>query len=235
MLQAISRLIASGIFVATIYDVFHHALVWTEDASDARYPPGSKSSSAAALELRRKSMSAIKSTPPDNSIGGTTRRGSALKNNERRTSLPMSRKVEHKKPSGWKLEIASPGAASLGARDIDVKETDEKTLENARRSKPETRRSLFSKNCDEKMQKSGGVRSGSRVAPYSEDTVESTALVSNNSENLNSNHKECEDLSSIRNQLVQIEKQQSSLLDLIQVCFQCSKLGIVIFWDGLHI
>ncbi|KAK1564301.1 hypothetical protein Q3G72_000174 [Acer saccharum] len=207
-----------------------------EDASDGRYPRGSKSSSAAGLELRKK----LTSTPPDNSFAKTSRRGSALKNSDKKTSMAISRKVDHKNPSDWKVEIAVPGAASLmSAREDGVKERDEKVSErrnneNTRLSKPETKRSLFNRNPDEKMQKFGGLRSGSRVAPCHEETFESPVVVSNNTENLHTNHKDSEDLSLIRNQLVQIEKQQSSLLDLLQKFIGTSQNGMQSLETRVH-
>ncbi|PKI78046.1 hypothetical protein CRG98_001666 [Punica granatum] len=88
-------------------------------------------------------------------------------------------------------------------------------------SKPETRRALFSKNSDERVHKLGGFRSGSRVAPCNEESSESNTI-----QDHHRNHKDSEDLSSIRNQLVQIEKQQSSLLDLLQKFMGSSQSGL---------
>ncbi|KAJ0105576.1 hypothetical protein Patl1_17947 [Pistacia atlantica] len=188
-----------------------------ENASDGRYPAGSKNFTA-GLELKRKSIPAGKSTPPDSSFATTTRKRGPLK----KTSPAIFQKLEHKKPSNWKVNISVPGSASLtDAHEDDVKERDgnvseRRNNENARLPKPDTRRALFNKSSDDKVQKFGGLRSGSRVAPCHEESHEDTVVVSNNCENLHTNHKDCEDLSLIRNQLVQIEKQQSSLLDLLQ-------------------
>ncbi|KAL5747305.1 hypothetical protein ACOSP7_024302 [Xanthoceras sorbifolium] len=211
-----------------------------EAAGDGRYPPGSKSSSAAGLEFRKKPVSGTKSTPPDNSFARTSRRGSILKNSDKKMSPAIFRKVEHKKPSDWKVESAVPGATPLmRAHEVDVKERDENVLEkqnnkNTRLSKPETKRALFNRNSEEKMQKFGGLRSGSRVAPCHEEPFESTVIVSNNTENLHTNHKDSEDLSLIRNQLVQIEKQQSSLLDLLQRFIGSSQNGMQSLETRVH-
>lgn len=195
---------------------FYHG---KEDASDGRYPPGSKISGTAGLELKKKPSLASKSTPPDSSFASTGRKRSFFK----KTSPAMIRKVDHKKPSDWRVDIAVRGAASLmDSQEDDVKERDgtvkeSRNNENTRLPKPETKRVLFNRNSDDKMHKFGGLRSGSRVAPCHEESHESTVVVGSNTENHHINHKDTEDLSLIRNQLVQIEKQQSSLLDLLQV------------------
>ncbi|XWS37405.1 hypothetical protein CRYUN_Cryun19dG0040100 [Craigia yunnanensis] len=196
-----------------------------EDGIDGRYPPGCKISwdvDVAAPQTRKKPTLTTKSTPPDSSFATTARKRSPLK--------ATIQQVNGKKPLDWRVEIAVPHAATVtGAREDSLKERSENVLqrrnnENVKSAKSEIKRSLFSnKNSDDKPHKFGGSKSGSRVAPCHEETPESTVVVSNASENLHANQKDCEDLSLIRNQLVQIEKQQSSLLDLLQVCFECLK------------
>lgn len=131
----------------------------------------------------------------------------------------MFRKLERKKPSDLKVEVAAP---VVRIYEDGLQKKDEKALERGendknRLSKPDTRRVLFNKNSDDKMNKFAGFRSGSRVVPCQEEKSETTVEVSNPTEGLHQNHKECEDLSLIRKQLVQIENQQSSLLELLQV------------------
>ncbi|XP_022775442.1 TORTIFOLIA1-like protein 3 [Durio zibethinus] len=199
-----------------------------EDVSDGRYPPGSKISSnadVAAPQTRKKPTLITRSTPPDSSFATTARKRSPLK--------ATIQKVNGKKPLDWRVEIAVPHATTVtGAREGSVKERSENVLqrknnENVKSTKSEIKRSLFrNKNSDDKHNKVGGSKSGSRVAPCHEETPESTVVVSNAYENLNANHKDCEDLSLIRNQLVQIEKQQSSLLDLLQRFICSSQTGM---------
>ncbi|KAB2037907.1 hypothetical protein ERO13_D03G089500v2 [Gossypium hirsutum] len=184
-----------------------------ENASDGcRCPPGAKISSNADIAVK-KPTSTKRSTPPDSSFATPGRKRSPLK--------ATTQETNGKKPQDWRVDIASPLAATVpGARENGFKER--RNNENARSAKSEIRRSLFSnKNSDDKTHKISGSKSGSRVAPCQEEIPESTVVVSNASENLSSNHKDCEDLSLIRTQLVQIEKQQSSLLDLLQR-FICS-------------
>ncbi|XWS60658.1 hypothetical protein CRYUN_Cryun07bG0054700 [Craigia yunnanensis] len=190
-----------------------------EDASDGCYPPGFKISSNADVAVKKPTLT-TRSTPPDSSFATTARKRSPLK----ATIL----KVNGKKPLDWRVEIAVSHAATVaGAREGSLKERSENVLqrrnnENGKSAKSEIKRSLFSnKNSDGKTHKIGGSKSGSRVAPCHEEIPKSTVVVSNASENIHANQKDSEDLSLIRNQLVQIEKQQSSLLDLLQR-FVCS-------------
>ncbi|TYJ42488.1 hypothetical protein E1A91_A03G093100v1 [Gossypium mustelinum] len=178
-----------------------------ENASDGCRPPGAKISSNSDIAVK-KPTSTKRSTSPDGSFATPGRKRSPLK--------ATTQETNGKKPLDRRVDIASPLAATLPrARENGFKER--RNNENARSAKSEIRRSLFSnKNSDDKTHKISGSKSGSRVAPCQEEIPESTVMVSTASENLSSNHKDCEDLSLIRTQLVQIEKQQSSLLDLLQ-------------------
>nr|CAD1826583.1 unnamed protein product [Ananas comosus var. bracteatus] len=94
------------------------------------------------------------------------------------------------------------------------------------RSRLEARRMLFEKNREEKGNKSAGLKAGSRAVPFEENgSFESTAGGDNTSDELTAGHKDG-DISLIRRQLVQIEKQQSSLLDLLQRFIGSSQNGI---------
>ncbi|XP_022738444.1 TORTIFOLIA1-like protein 3 [Durio zibethinus] len=193
-----------------------------EDASDGHYPPGSKISSNADVAVKKRALTS-RSTPPYSSSATTARKRSPLK--------ATIQKVNGKKPQNWRVEIAAPHAATVtGVSEDSLKESSENVLqrgdnENVKSSKSEIKRSLFiNKNSDDKTHKIGG--SKSRVAPCHEEIPESTIVVSNASENLHANHKNCEDLSLIRTQLVQIEKQQSSLLDLLQRFICSSQTGM---------
>ncbi|XP_037497393.1 TORTIFOLIA1-like protein 3 isoform X2 [Jatropha curcas] len=184
-----------------------------EDASDGRYPTGSRNSHAAgseASEIRRRTGLASRSTPPDNSAATVGRRRGSLRSAEKKTGPALFRKADCMKPLDWKVEIAVPSiASSTGIADND-------NAVDRRLTKTEAKRAVSSKNADDKAVKIGGFKSGSRVVPCHDESPVSTVVASNIAENHHSNHKECEDLSLIRNQLVQIERQQSSLLDLLQ-------------------
>lgn len=208
-------------FHLLIYWIWFCSVLTTEDASDGRYPPGSRVSSNgdfAAPQTRKKPTLTTRSTPPDSSFPTIARNRSPLK--------ATVQKVNGKKPLNWRVDISVPcGSATVtGACENTLQRRNNGNVKSA---KSEIKRSLFgNKNFDDKPHKFGGSKSGSRVAPCREEGPEST-VVSNASENLHVNHKDCEDLSLIRNQLVQIEKQQSSLLDLLQVCFKWLKMNIL--------
>jgi hypothetical protein len=168
--------------------------------------------------MGKKSILAMRTTLPDGSLAATARKRSPLKSTEKKTSLAMYGKVDQKKLVDWKVEISVPNSISSTAAGENDRNEKNANVSERRFAKPETKRALFSKNSDEKTLKFGGFKSGSRVAPCYEESPQSTVVASSGTENQHSNHKEPEDLSLIRNQLVQIERQQSSLLDLLQVC-----------------
>lgn len=73
----------------------------------------------------------------------------------------------------------------------------------------------------------GGLRSGSRVAPRSDDGDDSSdPAVKNCKDDVDESRKDSEELSLIREQLAMIENQQSSLLDLLQKFMGSSQRGI---------
>jgi hypothetical protein len=99
--------------------------------------------------------------------------------------------------------------------------TEEKLLKGGNvRDRLEARRALF-QGSEDKSAKLAGLKTGSRVVPYEGGgDLEEISEVEGGSERF-AVHKD-ESLSEIRTQLLQIENQQSSLLDLLQVIFLCS-------------
>ncbi|KAL5680857.1 hypothetical protein ACJX0J_007242, partial [Zea mays] len=95
--------------------------------------------------------------------------------------------------------------------------TEEKLLNEGRvRERLEARRVLFQKTGDKGYKKLAGPKSGSRVFPYSGDgDFEETAETEDAPDELQSAHRD-EALLKIRMQLVQIENQHASLLNLLQ-------------------
>lgn len=109
----------------------------------------------------------------------------------RRRSPPMFRKLDSKKPSDTKVDVAAAAATSSSvSEDVRSQTCGE---EGRRFDNPKIRRALF----NEKQNHSG--------------------VVSNETGDMCRNQRDCEDLSLIRKQLVQIENQQSNLLDILQV------------------
>jgi len=169
-------------------------------------------------KLRKKSSPISKSTPPDRSLARNAKKLSALSGDRMNSGVLQKLNHDH-----WDVRIAVSNVPDRGEcqpRDKNVLESSKK--DNSRFFKSDTKRSLFEKNSDDKMHKFGGSKAGSRVVPCSEENQDS-GPVCNVPKDVPRNYKESEELSLIRAQLVQIEKQQSSLFDLLQVCSVCLK------------
>ncbi|GAU38372.1 hypothetical protein TSUD_209510 [Trifolium subterraneum] len=182
-----------------------------ENASDGRYPPISQNScnpGSVMANLRRKSAPASRFSLPDSSSASNGKNESAFSSNKRRSS-GVSRKLNQK---NWDVQVAM---ADQG----DLQEM------NENKTPLEMNRALLNKNSDDKMKKHSGSKAGSRVVPYHEESQDAVP-VSNVPKDLFRNDKESEELSLIRNQLQQIEKQQSSLLDLLQKFIGSSQNGM---------
>ncbi|XP_034692719.1 TORTIFOLIA1-like protein 4 [Vitis riparia] len=176
-----------------------------------------------------------RSPPSDNSLVTTARKRSPLQSsNNGKSTTAMFRKLDCKKPSDWKVEVAVPRPSSskvaceddLKRRYFGVSDLEENG--NCGDSRPETNRVLFSKISNEKIHKFGCLRSGSRIVPFHENNNSESAVVDSNAteEEIYENQKDIEDLSLIRKQLIQIENQQSSMLNLLQRFIGNSQSGI---------
>ncbi|KAE9601455.1 hypothetical protein Lal_00023799 [Lupinus albus] len=178
------------------------------------------------VNLRKNSTPIRRFSLPDCSSASNVKNTSALSTNKR-MSLGVSRKFNHK---NWDVQIAVSNDPSAAMADLgDLQETNGSFLERSknnksRLSKPDRKHALFNKSPD-KMQKFGGSKTGSHVVPYHEENQNSVP-VSNVSKDILKNDKENDNLSLIRNQLHQIEKQQSSLLDLLQKFMGSSQCGM---------
>ncbi|MED6150249.1 hypothetical protein PIB30_070569 [Stylosanthes scabra] len=195
-----------------------------ENASDGRYPPATQNScspGSVMMNLRKKSIPGRRFSAPPSSSASNAKNISPSSVNKRVSSV-VSRRLNYK---NWDVQIAksnAPCAADQG----NPRERDETAKRDKNRSlKPETKRALFSKIPDEKMHKFGGSKAGSRVVPYHEEGQDSVP-VSNVTKDQLRNDKESEELSLIRDQLHQIEQQQSSLLDLLQKFIGSSQNGM---------
>ncbi|GMH01319.1 hypothetical protein Nepgr_003158 [Nepenthes gracilis] len=194
-----------------------------ENASDGRYPPGPTIPSAVdsnTPQSRKMQLPVRRSSPSDTALKTTARNRGTIDNAERRLSPPIFRKLDRKKPSSCKAGVSNPCAPSLRLLCGENQVGDEESLlrkvdkGSIGLSKPELKRGLFANN------------SGSPVVTYTKGGSESTVVVSNTTAEICRSHKDCEDLSLIRNQLVQIEKQQSSLMDLLQKFIGSSQNGM---------
>lgn len=200
------------------------------------FPPASKISCDVGFETpQSKKIIPTRSPPSDNSLVTTARKRSPLQSsNNGKSTTAMFRKLDCKKPSDWKVEVAVPRPSSskvaceddLKRRYFGVSDLEENG--NCGDSRPETNRVLFSKISNEKMHKFGCLRSGSRIVPFHENNNSESAVADSNAtgEEIYENQKDIEDLSLIRKQLIQIENQQSSMLNLLQRFIGNSQSGI---------
>ncbi|XP_073011309.1 TORTIFOLIA1-like protein 3 isoform X1 [Typha latifolia] len=199
-----------------------------ENGSDERHPTASLSPSSvrstSPFIAKKSRFSSSRSPPPDASPIITARKNAPSIRNKK-LSPPLSHKADRTKASDWKVEIS---VANTPAKVVNENKLQKEQggFESNVRSRLEARRMLFEKNCEEKGSMLVGLKSGARVVPCQENEIlESTAEAEDISNELNAGHKDG-DLSLIRMQLVQIENQQSSLLDLLQRFIGNSQNGI---------
>ncbi|KAG6389957.1 hypothetical protein SASPL_151432 [Salvia splendens] len=199
-----------------------------ENASDGRYPPVSKTpcsvGSNTLLSRRRSPLDSPATRTPhaDGSPASTARKRSPFGSNVKKTGPAMFQKLDRKKPSDLKVEIVTP-AGCCGVELSDGKgEPAMETSEGEKAfEKSGIQRALFKEN-NGKHNKLGFFRSASRVVPCGDTSV----VVSNETGDICRNQKECDDLSLIRNQLLQIESQQSNLMDMLQKFIGSSQKGM---------
>lgn len=179
-----------------------------------------KSSSSVQSPCRSKKISAGKSPPP------TLPPVLTSKKMESSNSKRNSKMVVEKKYSDRKTEIVVPDTPPYAEeKSYDKPMTMEryaKGSQNNGRGRLEVKRALFEKNSANK--ENSGLKSGSRVLPFHEICI---------SEEMNESgvagdreEPKDDDLSLIRMQLVQIENQQSSLLNLLQRFMGSSQNGM---------
>ena len=137
--------------------------------------------------------------------------------------MGISHEQDHGEFSDRQLETMESKPSTLDvAVDDDTKACDFEAYKPRQnqisgKSRTDIKCALFHKSCDDKMRKFVGLRSGSRVVPfYDDDNLALDATVNNTNETCE-DPQDFEDLSLIREQLIQIENQQSNLLDLLQV------------------
>ncbi|KAL2936003.1 TORTIFOLIA1-like protein 3 [Bienertia sinuspersici] len=199
-----------------------------EYASSGKFPAKSKISSAADYntpQTNKKRVPLRRSSPSDSALKTTARNRGVHDVAGKRSSPPVSRKLESKKPSDTNGDAPDLHGSSITPVYGENSEgNDEGALQRAygRPPKQETKRGLFSKN------------TGSRVVPYPEDDSQLTVPVSNTSSDICKHHKDFEDLSLIRKQLVQIENQQSSLMDVLQKFIGSSQDGMRTLETRVH-
>ncbi|EOY00281.1 ARM repeat superfamily protein, putative isoform 1 [Theobroma cacao] len=204
-----------------------------DNGSIGCFPSVTKSANDAGLRTpqSKKAVPVSRSPPSDASPVPTAKKETPLKSNNRNRNTSIFGRLDRTKPSDWKIEIAEPKFLfSKASCDDNIEESDlgvSRSRENgdSRNSRLETKRVLFGKVRDEKVQKFGGMRSRSRVVPFHDeenlDVDDDNAAVE-----VDENPRDIENLSLIHEQLAQIEDQQSNLLNLLQKFIGSSQNGI---------
>lgn len=203
-----------------------------DNASLGCFPSVTKSVNDVGLRTpqSKKVISTSRSPPSEPSTEPSAKKETPLKSNNRNGNTSNFGRLDRSKPSYWKVEIPEPNLFSGASGDVNVRRSnlgdlEAKEIGDKGNFKLETKRVLFGKVCDEKVQKFGGLRSGSRVVPWhDEDNLD--VDIKNAALEVDENPKETEDLSLIREQLAQIEDQQSNLLNLLQKFIGSSQSGI---------
>ncbi|KAM3208732.1 hypothetical protein ACQJBY_063432 [Aegilops geniculata] len=200
-----------------------------DSASDGRYPADSLGSNSVQSVTKRNMLPASRSPP-----SVSNRRTSPSIRSKK--SSPPSRggggDVDQAKKYDYRVDVAV-AANATPIRTV----TGEKLLKEGNvRARLEARKMLFQKSGEKGYNKVAGRKSGSRVVPFNGDgdSEESTEVDDDGAEEVQSDHSEeelqlvhkDEDLSKIRMQLVQIENQQTNLLDLLQKFMGSSQNGI---------
>ncbi|KAL2349342.1 hypothetical protein Fmac_003342 [Flemingia macrophylla] len=188
-----------------------------------------KSSPSVSSKLS-KTVPANRSPPSVVSFMSSVERESCLKNNEKNSRMGTLHQQHHEKSTDEKPENPlSRFSHSNMSREDDIKRCDFEVSkptqhQNGVNSRADIKRVLFSKTNDEKVRRFSGFKS--RVVPYYDDNdVDSDVLV-NDANEICESPQDVEDFSLIREQLIQIENQQSNLLDLLQRFIGSSQSGM---------
>ncbi|KAL4566564.1 hypothetical protein LXL04_030682 [Taraxacum kok-saghyz] len=186
------------------------------DVLEEIYPPRESQSSKEEIvsDVRyppRTPQIVHKPTVPHGSSTSSTTRRISTENSNMKTGPAMFRKLDRKKSNDQKLTIAVASSSQL---------TNDQNHLNLKTTKHETKRVLFNEISDEKMHKSQyhEESSSSKVAEINVDPI----------------HQESEELSVIRNQLLQIESQQSNLFHLLEKFIGSSQNGMRSLESRVH-
>ncbi|MCD9643752.1 hypothetical protein HAX54_031422 [Datura stramonium] len=202
--------------------------------SGACSPTPSKSSSDTATETPqpKKALRPSKSLASSSSSSITSQKNSSVRFRRTKSNVTSSCKLDLRKSLDAKAKHTVSQAPTLEAA------CEEQKIENLRvqdsvdtiscsSSNSEVKSTLFNRPPDEKGHRYGNSQFGSRVIPLFEDYNNNTGVPDENiNEDALLSHREYENFCSVRKQLVQIENQQSSLLDLLQGFIGSSRNGM---------
>ncbi|GJS08192.1 tortifolia1-like protein 4 [Tanacetum coccineum] len=190
-----------------------------------------KNPPATAVETSPKeTISNSKHSPIHRFSPTTSQSKSPPKSNYRKQSGSIARKVDFDKETDQKINVSIPKPVSLDRNCKEkvmrenIVDTDKKVILETEKRVAEQVTSNKTKDCS--FGKLGGLRFGSRVVPFIDECELDTDINGHAIEHGYGNQKEVEDISRIQNQLVQIENQQSNLLNLLQKFIGSSRSGM---------
>lgn len=181
-----------------------------------------KSSPSVDSKSSCKTVPANRSPPSVVSFMSSIKRDNSFKSNDKNLRVGTLHQQGHEKSSDEKLEtpLSRSSHSNMSKEDYikrcDVEVSKPPPHQNRVNSRAEIKRVLFSKMSDEKVRRFSG--SKSRVVPCYDDDLDTDVIV-NNANDVCESPQDVEDFSLIREQLIQIENQQSNLLDLLQVYY----------------
>lgn len=213
--------------------------------SGACSPTPSKSSSDTAMETPqpKKAIRSTKSLASSSSSSITSQKNSSIRFRRTKSNVTSSCKLDFRKSPDAKAKHTVSQASSLEVACEEQKSQNFRVQGSVdsvscSSSNSEAKSTLFNRPPDEKFHRYGNSQFGSRVIPLFEDYNDNMDVPAEDiNEDAFLSHREYENFCSVSKQLVQIENQQSSLLDLLQVHFSSPSLSsasniIFNFWSA---
>ncbi|KAK4358176.1 hypothetical protein RND71_023786 [Anisodus tanguticus] len=201
--------------------------------SGACSPTPSKSSSDTATETPqpKKALRPSKSLASSSSSSITSQKNSSTRFRRTKSNVTSSCKLDLRKSLDAKAKHTVSQASALEVACEEQKKNlrvqDSVDTVSCSSSNSEVKSTVFNRPPDEKFHRYGNSQFGSRVVPLFEDYNNNMDVPDENiNEDALLSHREYGNFCSVRKQLVQIENQQSSLLDLLQGFIGSSRNGM---------
>ncbi|KAF5758530.1 putative MT-associated protein TORTIFOLIA1/SPIRAL2 [Helianthus annuus] len=173
-----------------------------EGLTPAESHSSSKAVKVASNEIQPRTPQITNKRTALNSVSTTTATSRiSLENSNKKTGPAMFRKLDRKKHA----------AATTAVHPASPLSVDDNKF-----ARPETKRALFNEIVDEEVHES----------EYQSARLSATIVESNITEDIHKSRKDSEELSLIRNHLVQIETRQANLVDLLQKFTRSSETGM---------
>ncbi|KAK4376773.1 hypothetical protein RND71_003069 [Anisodus tanguticus] len=201
--------------------------------SGACSPTPSKSSSDTASETPqlKKALRPSKSLASSSSSSITSQKNSSTRFRRTKSNVTSSCKLDLRKSLDAKAKHTVSHASALEVaceeqKSQNLRVQDSVDTVSCSSSSSEVKSTVFNRPPDEKFHRYGNSQFGSRVIPLFKDYNNLDVADENINEDALLSNIEYENFCSVRKQLVQIENQQSSLLDLLQGFIGSSRNGM---------